>query len=392
MLFSVSFQMLSILFIIAAVQVVVASSAPHNKLANLVVAARVTRGYLPEPMESRKRLISTTVDSLTRHSAELRNAIKARLDGSYTFLSLLRPIIPLYAELSALYFFPGTKTAGLNERLHTALHNQLMGVPIILSNVKQAFAVLPEWTVEINAQYDDLARGLVMQVRDLHALLNTLSRKQNLKVIYLVRAQLLMSLMDPIMNLVEKIEVSAMNREVSGRSPRELLNVMHDSITSNTEVTHLWRWSTRHLAHQGVAEINVLTGENKKRNELIKSLYNCVFSKALQLDYSSLTPKCPTVVWRAGTYPGDKELLDISLATVARGRVVAAEQDREMANWISFVSNLFLKSFKLNLQDKLTLSRLGAEFHRHSEARIDVERDIIARRKDLIARGLEYLK
>ena len=381
--------MISILLFLSAIQVAYTSPARRNKLGHLVVAARVTRGYLPEPLEARERDITATVDSLTHHSRELRNAIKSRLQASYTFLSFQRPIFKVYAELSSLCFIPRVKTAGINERLNTALSHLRLAVPGILSKVKNAYAMIPEWTEGFDASYDNLSRELVLHIANVIASLHSLAKKQTLKVIFSARAKLLSPFMGPILSFIEEVEMAAMIREVSGRTARELVDVMLGSLLSNTEAHYLWRWSIRYCTDQGVTEVHRLIADKKNAHDVIKSLRSSVLSMALQAEYATLVPRCPPVVWRAGSFPGDALRLDRSHESVDRGKAATREQDRAMTEWIRFASGLFQKSLKVNNEDKVKLENLGTQLRKASEVRIDAELDIMVRRVELVAAGLK---
>ena len=380
---------MSIILVISAVSLAYAASSSQSKLAHLVVAVRVTRTYLPEPMEAREREITTTIRSLSTHSPAFQNAVKARLLASYTFLSVLRPLMLIYADLSCLFFIQRPKPARLNERLNSAISNLRLGVPAILNKVKDAYKSLPEWTAEVDAQFSDVARKVVAHVGNVNAVMNNLFRKQNLRNIFSARGQLLM---DPIITLVENIEMHSMNNQVSGKPPLQVLHAMTERLGSDKQASRLWSWSVHYFTQQMVFEINVLTAADKNAYDLVRSLRSNVFITALLGEYASRITRCPIFDWRTGSFPGDKERLERFGESVLRGRAASQDQNRVVEKWIAFLSGIFNKSLKMNKQDRVDMSGLVKELYRVAKARVEAERDIMVCREDFMNQGLKYLE
>lgn len=369
-----------------------AIATASKMLPTLIVAARASRGYLPETLDARERALSKTFDVSARKSTLLKVALKARLRGTFTFLTLCRPAIAIYAELSSLFFFPGSKDARINERLHSAAKHLARGVPRILKSIKEAYAILPGWNEAFDSTYDSLARDVVMHVDDITSSLTSLLRKQNLKLIFTARANLLAPLFQPIITLLEKLEIAVMTSEVAGMSPRELLHSMSESITADTESLHLWDWSIRYFTNKGIEEIDVLTSGDKVRHELINALRSSVYSILLLEEYGSRIPRCPTFDWRTGTYPGDRLNLAGSQASATKGAHSRLNQRRAMERWIDLVTGLFKKSFNLNPDDKVMLAQFAIELREAGANRAEAEVDMMIRRQVFINEGLKYLK
>ena len=367
-------------------------TATRSELPKLVAASRVSRGYLPETIKARWRAISTTADSLTHHSADLKKAVTVRLKASYRFMYMLRRVIVIYARLSSLYFLPGQKPATLTERLNSALDGLRECTHDIIQSIKNAFSILPGWAPSIESQYEDLARAVIVHIGNLNAVMTNLVRKQTLKTIFAARAQLLEPFLDPMIAVVEQFEMEVMSNDAQALSPLDLLNALSTRVNADTRGVSFWDWTLRYATDLAMAEVYLLTAKRMKRTDLIKSLCSGLFSILLLTEYASRIPRYPSFDWEDDTYPGDMMIIDGSHESASKAAAAKDTYNRTLERWIRFVSSLFRKSLQLDKQDRRTISIIGKALVNAGQQRADAEEEIWITRKRFITEGLKYLK
>ena len=361
------------------------------KLSHLVVAARVTKGYLPETMEARVQAIRTTIATLTHHSSELRQAMDARILAPYSFLSLLRPLIVIYSQLSALHFIPGRRPVGIAHRLQLALNNLIKGEHVILECLKKSFSVLPSWTAELDSSYDLLAKKAVTGVHKVYPVLNSLLAKQNMKTIYDARNLLRSSFIDPVINLVNGFEIRCMGEDLSRLKPLETLYAMSVHDAANEAGLHFIPWSIKFVSKQAIQEANFLVAANKRNRKLVRSLGLYVYSSCINVEYIFRALISPGINWLCDTFPGDRVTLDEMAENMKNAKAAEDARSRVNERWSKCITNLFDNSLRFTSDDISAVARFGNELCVTGDAFAAAHRQASIRRKTFVTRGSEYL-
>lgn len=370
-----------------------ATSAVHSKLGHLVVATRVSWGYLPEPMEIRERAITKTVDSLPNYSPALRDAVKARLRASYYFLYFLRPLIVIYGELSALYFIPGKKPARIALRLQSSLLNFTKIVSAIIVSLEQAVEILPGWTAALASSYDRLAEEAVSGVDRAHAVMNSLLVKQNLSNVYAARTLLLSSCIEEMIEPVRESESESLRYHFRRLrlTPLEKLRVMSADDTVHTAQLHYIRWSTRQMSKHTIEEANFLVNGNKKNRKRLRSMRSSVFTSCISMGFSlrDVTPQF--MPWSIDSFPGDDVALD-DLKEVKKNLKIASEARFQVSDRMTlFISSIIDKSLRVTRDDMAELEILRPSLKETGDAFADCYVATAMSCRSFVYEGLKYL-
>ena len=384
--------MISIVLLIVSFCITHASSGNNSKLSYLVLASRVSRGYMPETHEARQRVITTTVDSLTYHAPEMRNAVKSKLIASYSFLALLRPLIQIYGELCSLYFVSGQKPGRIGKSLQTALQRQSRGVTSMLKSLKESHEVLPSWSEEAEVAFDRVTRCVAEEVDQTYVLFNSLVSKPSLKMISAVRNQLCKNSIALIFDLIDGLQMKAMAQDLALLQPIALLHAMSSHFVVNEKDSgDMMRLALGYYCNRALAEVRLLPSTKKTAHNVRKDMRSFVLSSALFAEYLRRGWAYPELNFPASNVAENGPELVHVVECVQKKQTADEERERAVKRWANLIDRIFAQSLKVTPQDLTDISTLSSDLYDACKTFAEASKTAAVTRLQCIVDTLENL-
>ena len=349
-------------------------------LGRLVMATRVTRGYMPETAEARVGRLAGSFEGDTHTSVEVREAIKSTWLGSHKIISLLRPIIKSYGKMCAAVLC-GVEV-NLGRKLKTALKQLQKELPLVLEGMLAKHELLEGWAGEGEKALLDISI-FKKDAADLTEALEAFSQRPTY------------TRMQKASHAIYQIEEGACLRLFrrplpKSPTPREILQNMRSSL--NVDMFEMRHWASRFTWKASIAEFDLLQSVDKShlRSAIEHAASNHVLGLLIRNDFATLDMNCE-LDWTFGEFPGDRVKLQRIIDAQKRVALLKQPVDDALVQLSAVKANLFVKGLKMTAAEMpafALVKRTVLEGYDRFEA---ADREDRSARLDFVKCGLRYI-